>query len=250
MSNYRTYSKKEITKILSKASEFQTQKELYGDKDGLTKEELLEVALEVGIDSDSVRKALELSDHHDSDTSYNWISASPDYYKVTLAEGEISEEKWEEIIQEIRSITGEIGKISKVGKSFEWEQKVNDFGYRHITLTPYNGQTKIQYVSSWKGVRFIVTFFTTLIGFMLTAVSLDGSSLNEFLSILAALGGASVGFGISRFFLKPIHTKKVARNERLIARLSKKISTLASQISMDAEQQTEASNNRPDRLKK
>jgi hypothetical protein len=251
MSDQKTYSQKEISKILSKASEIQTQKDLYGDKEGLTEAELIQVAQEVGIDPDSLQLALELGDLSENDNSYSWISASPNFQKTTLVDGEVSDENWEAIIQEIRRVTGGIGTVNKVGKTFEWEQRRKDIGYKHISFSPQNGKTRIQYVNSWKGIRFIFTFFAGLIGFMGTAVALDGSSFSEFISIALATGGAFAGLGLSRILLKPYHARQVQESEQLLNQLTKTLSRRTPEIIIDDEtpESTPTTRSQTDRMK-
>ncbi|MEX0721732.1 MAG: hypothetical protein WD059_13750 [Balneolaceae bacterium] len=58
MSDPKVYSRSDISKILSKASEIQTRKDLYSDQQGLNKAELLHIAEEVGIDKDVLIQAL------------------------------------------------------------------------------------------------------------------------------------------------------------------------------------------------
>ena len=65
------YSKSEISKILKTASEIQTRKDLYGNKDGLDEHELIELAKEVGIDRESLLEALDKHNQPEFNTSYS-----------------------------------------------------------------------------------------------------------------------------------------------------------------------------------
>lgn len=76
MDNNRTFSKEEISKILAKASKIQAGKDLYGDQPGLTEEELVHIAEEVGIDRDSLLEAIQSPDMPELDSTFNWITAS------------------------------------------------------------------------------------------------------------------------------------------------------------------------------
>ena len=147
MNTPRTFSKEEISQILAKASKIQAQKELYGDQQGLTEDELIHIAEEAGIDKDSLLEAIQLSDMPEPDSRFSRFMASHKIQDVHIAAGEIDEDTWEDVVQEIRRVTGGIGKISKVGKSFEWEQRLKEIGYKHISFTPQDVHTKNQFVS-------------------------------------------------------------------------------------------------------
>ena len=158
-----TFNKKEISQILRKASEIQTNKELYGDRDGLTSEELINLAAEVGIDETSVLEAIEGRDIEKFNNHFSWWKGTTKIQTIELVDGEISPEIWDDIIREIRRVVGGIGKDMHTRTSFEWEQRMKDIGYRHISLTPQNGKTRIQYVYNWRGIRFISAFFGFII---------------------------------------------------------------------------------------
>lgn len=218
------FSKKEIGEILSKASEIQNRKDLSGDKEGLSKKELLEIAREVGVDEGSIHEALQNIQNPESNAPFNWIRGTSKIQMITTIDKEISSDDWEEIILEIRKVTGGIGKASEVGKSFEWEQSIKDIGYKHLSLSPKDGKTKVQYINSWSGIKFIVSFFSFLIPFMITAISQDGSSNTILLSsILATLGGLA-GLSASRIFLKIYFDRQKERAASLTSAISTKFS--------------------------
>ena len=202
MSEQRTFSKKEISKVLKRASEIQTQKDLYGDQEGLTEKELLQLAKEVGIDQSSLLEALNDYDSPEFDQVYNWLNATSRIQNINTVPGEISDENWEEIIQEIRRITGGIGKVTKVGNSYEWEQRRKELGYKHISLTPQEGRTKLQMVSGWSGMKPIVYMVSFIVPFAITSIFMDGMNLTDGLALLFAAGAGIIGTGFGRVFLK------------------------------------------------
>lgn len=208
MKQKRTFTKEEISKILARASKIQMRKDLYGDEQGLTEEELVHIAEEVGIDSDSLFEAIQSSDVPELDSDFNWITASSKIQDVHIVNGEINQETWEDVVQEIRRVTGGIGKINKVGKSFEWQQPIMEIGYRHISLTPQNGKTKIQFVSNWRGLKISLSFFPFLAGAVITGTFLDGTSLPDLVAILIMLTGGLGALGVGRFYLRHYFEKQ------------------------------------------
>lgn len=240
MDSKRTFSKEEISKIFAKASKIQTQKDLYGDEQGLTQEELLRVAEEVGIDKDSLIEAIHSPDVPELDSEFNWITATSHIQDVQIVNGEITEESWEKVVQDIRRVTGGIGKLNTVGKSFEWEQRLKEIGYKHISLTPENGTTKIQFVSNWKGLKFLSTFLSFLAGAAITGIALDGTNFADIVYFLLPLLGGSIALGIGRFYLKSYFKKQKSIFKNIIHSVASTLNPKEeSQIEIEKREATE-----------
>ncbi len=236
MNTNKTYSKKEISKILNKASEIQTQKDLYGDKDGLNEEELLAIAQEVGIDQDSLLQAIESLDNPKNNSSFNWISGSSNLQNISFTNGEINQEMWDDVVQEIRKINGGIGKTTQNGSSFEWEQRMREIGYKHFSFTPKDGKTKIQFVSGWNGLKMISTFLPSFFGFIFALLFLEGLGMTKDISIMFAPIGGVLGFGIGRVFLKNYFEKQkmlMSSIQKSVARVIQKNSSGIERITLE-----------------
>src|SRR5690554_2551020 len=154
MADSRIHNRKEISTILAKASEIQL-KHPREDETGLTEAELIHIATEAGINKDALQQALVSFENDDAEKKFSWLKGTSKIQKTSTINSDFTEDDWMNIVQEIRRITGGIGKIDKVGASYEWEQRRRDIGYKHISLTPKNGKTKIQYVYNWSGLRII-----------------------------------------------------------------------------------------------
>lgn len=236
MSDSKTYSRKEISKILTKASEVQAGKDLHEEQEGLTKEELIHVAEEVGISREALIESLNKVGEPDLDEqAYSIIRGTSRIQDVSKVKGEISDDQWEDLVLEIRKITGGIGKISKVGNTYEWEQRKSDFGYKHFSFTPKDGQTKIQMVSSWGPFKMLTGFLSFFFAFIITLIAVKEISGKQIALIIAPFVGLG-GFAMSRFFLKSYYQKQKAQLARLTQTLSKKIKsfdTSASSIEIE-----------------
>ena len=196
------YSKSEISKILKTASEIQTRKDLYGNKDGLDEHELIELAKEVGIDRESLLEALDKHNQPEFNTSYSWLKATSRVQQVEMVQGEINEENWEEVVQEIRRINGGIGKLIKNGSSFEWEQRMQEIGYKHLSFSPQNGKTKIQAVFSWSPLRLLTLFLSFFFGGLAVIVFLKGLGYPKELGVLFSPFGAVAGISVASLYLR------------------------------------------------
>lgn len=236
MDRNNIFSKEEISKILKKASEIQTQKDLYGDRDGLTEEEILKLASEVGIDRSSLYEALQTLDAPQFDTAFSWLKATSKIQDVSFVDGEMSSDSWEDVIHEIRKVTGGIGKSSKTSKSFEWEQRRQEFGYKHISLTPHNGKTKIQYVHNWTPLKYSTLFISAFLGSVFVLVLLKGLGMPKSTAVLYAPIGGLTAFAASLTFLRFHFNKEKRRLKNIVSAISKKLrSSNAPNISIEEE---------------
>lgn len=222
----KIYSKKEISKILNKASEIQTQKDLYGDREGLNEQELIDLAKEVGIDKSSLLEALEKVNEPNLDKPFNWIKGSSKVQQITSVNGEISEEHWDEVVQEIRKINGGIGKLIKTNSSFEWEQRMQEIGYKHISFTPQKGKTKIQYISSWAPLRFLILFMSFFLTGVLALIFLKGIGIPKYMAVLFSPIGGLFGYSAGIIFLKARFEKEKTKLKNIVNAVSKKIQNL------------------------
>ncbi len=244
------YSKKEISSILSKASEIQQRKDLYGDRDGLTESELVELAAEVGIDRDSLLEALENVKLPNSKNEFNWFKGTAAVQDIQLMEGEVSKENWDRVIREIRRTTGGVGESSKQGDSFEWVQRFKEIGFRHISLTPEKGKTKIQYVYKWNGLKFMSGFFSFMFAFAIAVIAFENSTFPKALSLPISFAVGGIGSYLNRFFLKSYFERKKATMHRVMngirAELKKQSGSrivIEDQDIYDSEQSKEATPN-------
>lgn len=224
MDNNHIYTKKEISKILTKASEIQTQKDLYGDRDGLTEQEIVELANEVGIDKTSLFEAIHTFDEPEFDQNFKWSKVTSKIQDVAYVNGEISAELWEDVVQEIRKVTGGIGKSAQAGKSFEWEQR-REVGYKHISLTPEKGKTKIQYVHNWTALKIPFLFLPAFFGAVFILVAFKGLGMPKSTSIMFAPLGSLVAFTGGLAFMKYYFNREKNRLKSMIGAISKKISS-------------------------
>lgn len=217
------FSKKEISEILKKASEIQTQKDLYGDKEGLTENELIALANEVGIEKDSLLEAIQQNDVPEFENKFDWVKGTVTVQDVRLVDGEVNKENWDRIIREIRRTTGGIGETNIQGNTFEWMQRFKDIGTRHISLTTEHGKTKVQYVFKWTGLKFISGFFSFMAVFAIVFLSLEDYGIADRLVALISLGAGGLGSYLNRLYLKPQFERKKKTMHRVMEGIQKEL---------------------------
>jgi hypothetical protein len=134
-------------------------------RDGLSLDELVDVAGETGIDAASIRQAAERLD------SVEVQSRGPGLFGVRgftemerTVEGEITDDTWDDVVQEVRSSFGVSGgETQALGKTREW-QYGSELTRLHMSFKPENGRTKICSRFSAYAVPFMAYFMPTLIG--------------------------------------------------------------------------------------
>jgi hypothetical protein len=224
----QVFNKKEISEILKKASEIQTQKDLYGDKEGLTKEELVALAKEVGIDQDSLLQAINQKNIPVFENKFNWFKGTDSVQEIQIFDGEVNQKNWDQIIREIRRTTGGIGETNIQGNTYEWMQRFKEIGTRHISLTTENGKTKVQYVFKWTGLKFMSGFFSAMFLFAFVFISLEGSGIAERLAMLFSFLAGGAGWYLNRLFLKPQFEKKKRTMHRVMEGLKTELANSVS----------------------
>lgn len=208
----KEFSKDDIQNILARATQLQNEKSNNLYDDGLNTSELIHLAKEVGIDENSIKTAISEFENESFSSSFNWIDGTSMVQEITMLEYEMMDSDWDDIIQEIRKQTGGIGKDSKKSTSFEWEQR-RETSYKHISLTPKNGKTRIQFVNNWRQAKVIITMMSIFFPIIISLIVLKSMGLKPFLGFGFIIGGIT-GYGVSKIILKNMfeRSKKSAKS--------------------------------------
>ncbi len=210
------YSKKELSKILALASEIQNQKDITKGEEGLSEEELLGIAREVGIDQETLLMAINRFKSHQHKSPFSWIKGTTSLQSGTTFEGELTEEQWEELLEELIQITGEMGESSSSRNKFELKQTMGEIGSRYISFSSKNGKTKFSYLSNWTAINLLSSVFSFVIGFAIALIALKESGLAKGLYMALSPFGGFLAVGLSRFFLKRFFNKEQDKLQKII----------------------------------
>jgi hypothetical protein len=220
MGNNKTFSREEVSKILKIAADL--DKATADDKDGLNEEELRHIAEEAGINPEMISKAIFRLEHGEMPVDMS-ESLQKDYkYKNSfLAEGKTDDKIWEEIVGEIRSIHGGIGKVSRMGSTYEWEQRKQNVGFIQVSVIPKGDRSKVTVNTNYGILSRVYAMIGGLTGF------LGGIMIAETLNVAqgdlaVALGSTLVGVILSGFFARNWMKKK----SRVLNYLSRRISSV------------------------
>ena len=195
------FNRKEISRILKIAAELDHREQQ--EEEGLTRNELLKLAEEVGIDPNHIETAIQkFREHEYEPVSPSFIEENFSYRDTLILDKPISDKLWEEVVTEIRRINGGIGKTSKLGSTYEWEQRKRNVGYLQVSITPKDEQSRLRISASYQYYAKFLGFIGGIIGF--TAFSVLGSELfaAQALKLLTGGFGALAGWSASRFYLR------------------------------------------------
>ncbi len=143
----RVYGDKEIGQILKRATEFQNKEPNAPSSQGLTLQELEEVAIEAGIDPRFLqRAALELGSSPTD--SVFWARVAGDEFMLirdTTVPGELNEDGFERVVSAIQMGTRDHGQPTLLGRSLTWRaETVNKTRTVQVTVTSRDGHTHVR----------------------------------------------------------------------------------------------------------
>ena len=218
MNNKQRFTRDEISKILKRAVELEHDRNNIDDSDGLTLQELQQVSKEVGIDPKYIQQALrELQTPAKSLTS-NILGGPFKYHIIETAPGILTEEEWEEFVSEIRRIHGGIGKTSKLGNTFEWEQRKQEVGYIQVYLSPKKDHTSIHLNANYRYYASMIYAFTGVFGTILLIKLFGSMGLTGISQAIASILGATGILTATRFYISSWMNKKRKTYFKLINR--------------------------------
>lgn len=219
----RTYTRSEVNRILRKASEIAAEGDGEEGGDGLTEAELMQVAGEAGIDREVMHRALREYNLPGREGRFDWLRGTTSLQKKAVLEGELTDEGWEELVRDIREITGGIGKVHTGGRVYEWEQRKRNTGYIHLSATPGEGRTVLQFVSNWNSHRMSVSVISFIVFFALGSMAIQAAPLADFLQLLAAGVAGLAGVGVGRFFLRSFYESQKERMQEIFKAVARRL---------------------------
>jgi hypothetical protein len=225
MSDKQRFNRDEVSKILKRAVELEHDRNSIDDSDGLTLQELQQVSKEVGIDPKYIQQALrELQTPTKSLTS-DILGGPFKHHILETAPGILTEEEWEEIVSEIRRIHGGIGKTTKLGNTFEWEQRKQEVGYIQISLSPKKDHTKIQLNSNYRYYASMIYTFASIFGVMFLLILFKETEFSRTTQAILTILGATGILTTARFYLSSWMKKKRMAYDKLINRFREMLSS-------------------------
>ncbi len=225
-----------MSKILSDTIELQ-KKTNRSNETGLTEEELFQIASESGIDTNALKETLlNFRSTPEKDAKFSFLKASSRLNHIQVIPGEIDDEIWDEIHVELRSAIGGLGTPKKSGKAYELEQVVEEVGYKHLSLIPKDGNTRLEYTEDWPALKILVLLLSFMITAGISLVALKELGFTKIIFVMLAPIGGLLGMSLSMLGLRAYFNSKKEKLDRIIEVVSKKLQlTSTNSISIDGD---------------
>ncbi len=215
----KTYTRKEVSRILSETLERQKQQD-HNDEPGLTEEELFQIAEESGLDKNALHETLlNFRDEPEKYTLSEFLGFSRIHH-IQMLKGEINDDLWEEIKIELKGAMGGVGTAKKSGKAYEMDHVVDEMGYKSLSLIPKDGTTRFEYSEDWPALKILISILFGVVSGIISLVFLkDLGMAKGFSLLLSAIGGifgAGLGLGFTRVLFKS-QKRKISQIVKIIS---------------------------------
>jgi len=152
----KLYNRKEVGAILKKATEDSSTNNS-DTSIGLSVNELQQIASEVGIDPEQIARAAAEIDVTSEKNEQTFWGGPFSFNSQVLAEGEITDGQWEEMLIAIRNFFQSKGEVTTRESVFEWSSPWGATNSAQVTALKDDGKTKISV--SWNGPLTAIPFY-------------------------------------------------------------------------------------------
>lgn len=151
----RRFTEKEAAAIMRKAAENQPRTGQSSSGEGFSEEELHAAARELGIDAAAVDAAIEAVDQPEESGKPGFFGGPYTMDFEVVANGTMTDEKWEEILADIRKTFGEAGTINRRGSTYEWIGTGGGVYPNTVTVRESGGSARVRVDSNMSGLGFL-----------------------------------------------------------------------------------------------
>ena len=194
----RLYSEEEMGKLIQRATELQQSNHDTLDH-GLSLPEIERIAAEMGLDPAHLRHAaLELDYTPDTDESKGFWGTPFQIDLKRVTQGTLSDEQWENIVLQLRSITGNNGNLSEMGNTKEWSHFIDEvLGYTRVSISPKDDLSTIKVHKQYRGIGI----FTYLLAFLIGGAAILALSEASGIIVSVPVGLTLLGAGCTATLL-------------------------------------------------
>lgn len=212
----RLFTEKEVSRILRRATEIQAESgapEAYG----LSLAELQQIAQEVGIEPQAlVAAAAELEGREEE--AFHMLGGPASVAVERVVAGELTEEKREAMLEEIRRTFHLTGAAGQVGRTLEWTYT----GRREqaqVTVTAREGQIRIRVLQHFPKLAILSFVPVLAITLSLLPAFVAASGLAPLFALVLGLSFAFGVFLLARLVFSSVARSKQRKGEDLLHRL-------------------------------
>lgn len=197
----RVYNRQEISSILAKASELEVSRKGADYSEGLSKDELMKLAAEVGVSIKSMEDAIQSLKTPAFSHSYNWISGTARLENIQQLDTRFTPEFKAAALQHLQESENEIGNTDLKSGMLVWKSQ-KEMRFTSLKFVEEDNKVRVEYSSNWMPLKIISSVFPAMVLFILTVALTKEMGLAIPVSLLAGLGGAFVGVMGARVWLK------------------------------------------------
>lgn len=189
----RTYSEQELGALIQRATELQ-QGHSNALERGLSTEDVERIATELGIAPAHLRTAiLELENRVDANEPDSFWGTPFQIDLRRVVGGELTDEKWEEVVLLLRKLTGRNGQTNNLGNTKEWSHFVDEgLGRTRVSITPRDEESTIEIQKHYRGIGVFIYAISFFIGFVVPFILLEAFGSGISLPLGFSLWGAGI----------------------------------------------------------
>lgn len=220
----RRFTDKEVALVLRKASELE-ESEGAGGGAGLTLGELEQIATEVGIDPDRVRRAVQ---EMDTRSDAGVLSSAPRVHQsVRAVQGKLDTDATAELIRHVDGSSDQVGVVTQALGATQWTAR-DRLRTTQISIRPSEGETQIRVVERassrlWRLTHLAPTGFG--VALVAGTVGAMGPSSGMVASLMAV--GGLAGAAVGRFLWGRLSAASRGRVDRLAETLTREAASAA-----------------------
>ena len=153
-SSARTYTEKEISRILKRASAMQEQ--AAPESSGLSLEEIQQVAADAGIDPRFiVAAASELERQTDTERPFHLFGGPMSILEERTVAGRLTEEQREAVLADVRRVYRRAGTVNRIGRTLEWTHSDRNDQVQ-VSFTERGDRTEIRVFERFQKVAVLM----------------------------------------------------------------------------------------------
>lgn len=239
----RRYSEREIGAILKRATEWQEERDeaTASVPAGLTLDEIEQIARDVGVDADLVRRAAtEMVYTGTPEKQWHVLGAPLRVTHEATVPAHATDEHLDEVVVAIREHLGQQGRFEKLNGTLTWMGQ-DGRSQDEISVVPEGKQTRIQGKQFFLGMAmlifFLPLFFTLVLG---SAYLAEEVGLPVLLEMALLMGALLTVFGLGRVGFKGWTRQQRQRMAALVQHLGGMLEDTPEPVAAVEEERTQA----------
>jgi len=220
----RQYNDREIGKLIQRATELHEAEE-GSTEHSLSLKDVEQIARDLGVSSEHVQAAAQEMDLNAIMSDKFTLFGGPFREQYShVVEGELNDAQWEDIVLELRRITGGSGKTTQIGRIREWSRIIKDMDMTlhglQVTLRPNRGETTIDLEKHFGILAFFTFLMSGVGGFVLFGAFVSALGVSGPLAFTLAMMGGLITMSTARAIFslwRKKHRKRLQAYAQVIA---------------------------------